>query len=156
MPFQSQKSIRVYGIPKGTTKEQYLEFVAHLCKLPPKKKRFSITRHFSSKSGPCSPTPSSEDGDLYLQTRDNTSLLVLEEWRETTFALQNNLPIGTVSFISSKSKDDALERHRKDNKSCWKDWMLTDNFEGITVLYQHAEAKVEYVFSPQEILLYNH
>lgn len=56
----------------------------------------------------------------------------------------NGLPMGTISFSSSQLKDEAAQRHKKDFKSKWKDWILDSNFAYLTVIYDHGvEAEVE-------------
>ena len=61
-----------------------------------------------------------------------------------TFAVHNGFPVGTISFASSKLKDEAIQRHKKDSTSEWKEWVLKDSFEYLTILYDYGdEAEVE-------------
>lgn len=59
---------------------------------------------------------------------------------KTTFAIQNENQIGTITFRSEKEKEDAL----KDRNS---GWHLDDNFHGITVLSSPIERDLEYVMA---------
>ncbi|KAF4450191.1 hypothetical protein F53441_6625 [Fusarium austroafricanum] len=147
---------KVHEIPVGTTKEQYLGFVKHLCTAPKKKssKFHSFTRHFRNKSK-CKPTfPALDDEaeppstskdeveqDELLENQGEPSQLIDKGWAETTFCLQNGQPVGTISFLNKESKDEALGRHSKDFTSHWKNWIVEDNFKGTTILYQ--EPKIE-------------
>jgi hypothetical protein len=63
-----------------------------------------------------------------------------------TFANQNGMPVGTISFGSSQLKDRAIKQHKRDGKSRWKNWAISDSFDHLTVLYNYGEdADVEYV-----------
>ncbi|KAH7190862.1 hypothetical protein DER44DRAFT_707818 [Fusarium oxysporum] len=56
MPLQSKRTVKVHEIPVGTTKDQYLDFVKHLCTKPKKSSgfRLSLASHFE---GICKPKP---------------------------------------------------------------------------------------------------
>jgi hypothetical protein len=81
---------------------------------------------------------------LQSKTTVKVTGIPAETTREETFAIQNGIPVGTVSFASSKSKDDAIRRHKKNTKSPWKGWILKDTFDFLTVIYDYGdEAEVE-------------
>ncbi|KAF5639667.1 hypothetical protein F52700_4049 [Fusarium sp. NRRL 52700] len=169
MPLQSKRTVKVHEIPAGTTEQQYLDFVEHLCTKPKKhsKLHFSrVTKHFkekfkssASKSVPTyeadedarskdevklSPSPSTprgegEQAEPLLDDPRSTA----RGWTRTTYCRQGGHLIGTVSFESEILKTEALERHEKDKKSCWKDWVVEDNFGEVTVLYEGADTKFD-------------
>lgn len=59
MPLQSKRTVKVHEIPVGTTKDQYLDFVKHLCTKPKKSSGFrsSLASRFK---GTCKPKPALE------------------------------------------------------------------------------------------------
>ncbi|KAF5606142.1 uncharacterized protein FSUBG_6256 [Fusarium subglutinans] len=170
MPLQSKRTVKVHEITAGTTKQQYLDFVKHLCIKPQttSKSHFSrVTKHFKRKSksllGKTSASTPEEDEDA--KPKDETELTsppstlkgkgeqaapllnnsqpTVKRWIETTLCLQNGLPVGTISFESESLKNEALARRGKDKKSCWKDWVVEDNFKGVTILYEEPNAKFD-------------
>ncbi|RYC80265.1 hypothetical protein BFJ63_vAg16850 [Fusarium oxysporum f. sp. narcissi] len=56
MPLQSKRTVKVHEIPVGTTKEQYLDFVEHLCTKPKKSSGFRLPLAGRFK-GTCKPKP---------------------------------------------------------------------------------------------------
>ena len=169
MPLQSKRTVKVHEIPAGTTKKQYLDFVEHLCTKSQKTSKFRfprVTKHFKGKSksnalalsvptdevaeepklkDEAEPVQSSStsrgEGGQAEPLLDNSR--PAKGWIGTTFFLQNDLPVGTISFKNDVLKKEALERHEKDKKSCWKDWTVEDNFKGVTILHDMPDAKVE-------------
>ncbi|KAF4498687.1 hypothetical protein FAGAP_5165 [Fusarium agapanthi] len=171
MPLQSKKTVKVHEISAGTTKQQYLAFVEHLCTKPQttSKSHFSrLTKHFKRKSkllvraSASAPTDEvDEDAKLKNETELtpppstlkvqgeqaapllNNSPPTAKGWKETTLCLQNGLPVGTISLESESLKNEALARRAKDKKSCWKEWVVDDNFKGVTILYEGPNAKFD-------------
>ena len=149
MPLRSQNAVRV-EIPSGTSKEQYHEFVTHLCSLPSGEELKSRIPFFKSLKLKTSSTAIPTAGSFHGETSDqaspqeDTSLLSAIEWRRVTFAGQSGYPVGTISFDSKESKEAAIRRHRKDKSSPWNWWKLTDKFDYLTVLYDAGtETEVE-------------
>jgi hypothetical protein len=155
MPFQSKKAVKVTDIPSQTTREQYFEFVEHLCK--PQTKAgirsffgFSKPNCKAPSTAPSTAVPRAQslDGasDQASLQQDSLSLLPHKEWCEATFERQGGYTVGTISFASREPKEAAIRRHREDKTSPWKDWKLSDNFDYLTVLYDASdEAEVELV-----------
>lgn len=181
MPLQSKRTVKVHEIPASTTKQQYLDFVEHLCTKPKKPSKFHFTRFarpFRGKSKlpvSASKSASTENIDEDPRSKDESEIgpvpsssrgegeqaaPVLDDprptargWTRITYCRQNGHLLGTVSFESEILKDEALKRHEKDNKSYWKDWVVEDDFQGVTVIYEGPDAKFEYVFSGEKVLL---
>jgi hypothetical protein len=170
MPLQSKKTVKIHEIPAGTTKQQYLEFVEHLCTKPQKTSRFRLSlviKHFKSKSKSTAPTLSASTDEIEEDAKPkdeaepapppstpigrgeqaaplpDNSRPTAKGWIETTFCSQNGQSVGTISFENELLKVEALARHEKDKKSCWKDWFVEDNFKGVTILYEGLDAKFE-------------
>ncbi|KAG9508317.1 hypothetical protein J7337_001881 [Fusarium musae] len=167
MPLRSKRTVRVHEIPAGTSEKQYLDFVEHLCTKPkkPSKLHFSrVTRHlkenFRSTASRSVPTDvadedsrSKDEAELGPPTLRGEGeqaepflydpLSTARAWPRTTYSHQNGHLIGTVSFESETLKKQALDRHEKDKKSRWKDWLVEDNFGEITVLYEGPDAKFD-------------
>ncbi|KAF9765726.1 hypothetical protein IL306_001993 [Fusarium sp. DS 682] len=101
-----------------------------------------------STSGDAAEAPSSSTGEAeqlepLLDNKGKIPQLIGNEWKETTFYRQHGNPVGTISFLDETLKNKVLARHNKDKKSPWKDWVVEDNFKGVTVLYEATDAKVE-------------
>ncbi|KAM0083609.1 hypothetical protein ACKRZS_004194 [Fusarium odoratissimum] len=169
MPLQSKRTVRVHEIPAGTSEKEYLDFVEHLCTKPQKTSRFRlsrVTKHFKGKSkSDASTSASTDEVDEDVKSKDeadltpppstpkgegeqaapllNNSQPTAKRWREITFCFQNGQSVGTISFENEMLKGEALERHGKDKKSCWKDWVVEDNFKGVTNLYEGPDAKFD-------------
>ncbi|KAH7493324.1 hypothetical protein FOMA001_g2044 [Fusarium oxysporum f. sp. matthiolae] len=169
MPLQSKRTVKVHEIPPGTLEAQYLAFVEHLCTKPQKTSRFRLSRvakHFRGKSkSDASTSASTDEVDENAKWKDeadlapppptpkgegeqaapllNNSQPTLKGWKETTFCFQNGQSVGTISFENEFLKNEALARHEKDNKSCWKDWLVEDNFKGVAILYEAPDAKFD-------------
>jgi len=150
MPLQSQKAVKVIEIPSGTSKEQFHDFVTHLCTLPPRE-GFKFRNAFFKSSKPKAsstaiPTARSfhEETSDQASQQEDTSLLSTVECSRVTFASQSGYPVGTISFDSKESKEAAIRRHQKDKNSPWNGWKLTDKFDYLTILYDAgAETEVE-------------
>lgn len=135
----------MHKIPLGTTREEYLEFVKHLCAAPKKSSipSMSILKQLKHRAKAKSRRARVVSSDI----QGDTTKLIDRSLEKSTFSLQNGQPVGTISFADPKSKEDALVRHRKDN-SIWSQWIVTDDFGRITILYQCPnveEVNVEYV-----------
>ncbi|KAG5762937.1 hypothetical protein H9Q72_008949 [Fusarium xylarioides] len=170
MPLYSKRTLKVHEIPADTSEKEYLDFVEHLCTKPQKTSKSHFSRFIKhlkgkSKSSVVTSAPTSIDElDDDAKSKDETestpppSTLKGEEgqaapllntsqpvkgWIGTTFCLQNGLPVGTISFESESLKDEALARHGKDKKSCWKGWVVEDNLKEVTILYEGANAKFD-------------
>ncbi|KAG5818438.1 hypothetical protein H9Q74_007409 [Fusarium xylarioides] len=159
MPLQSKRTVRVHEIPAGTSEKQYLDFVEHLCTKPKKlsKLHFSrVTKHlkgkFTSRASKSIPRDEAELGPppSTLRGEGEQAEPLLDDprstargWTNTTYCHQNGHLIGTVSFESEILKVEALDRHEKDKKSCWKDWVVEHNFGEVTVLYEGPDAKFD-------------
>ncbi|KAF5574851.1 hypothetical protein FPANT_11571 [Fusarium pseudoanthophilum] len=169
MPLRSKRTVRVHEIPAGTSEKQYLDFVEHLCTKPKKssKLHFSrVTKHLKGKfTSRASKSRSRDEADEDARSKDEAELgpppsalrgsaeqaepllddpqVTARGWTRTTYCHQNGHIIGTVSFESEILKMEALERHEKDKKSCWKDWVVEDNFGEVTVLYEGPDAKFD-------------
>ncbi|KAF5713070.1 hypothetical protein FMUND_8089 [Fusarium mundagurra] len=171
MPLQSKRTVKVHEIPAGTSEKEYLDFVEHLCTKPqkPSKSHFSmVTKHFKRKSrvlAGASTSASTDEVGEEAKSEDESELTrppsnlkgkgeqaapllndsqpTANGWKETTLCLQNGLPVGTISFESETLKNEALARHGKDKKSCWKDWVVEDNFKEVTILYDGPTAKFD-------------
>ncbi|KAF5982761.1 hypothetical protein FBULB1_4151 [Fusarium bulbicola] len=143
----------------------------HLCTKPQttSKSPFSrVTKHFKKKSKllvGTSASASADEVDEDAKSKDETELTTppstlkgtgeqaapllnnsqptVKGWKETTICLQNGLPVGTISFESESLKNEALARHAKDKKSCWKGWIVEDNFKGVAILYEGPDAKFD-------------
>jgi hypothetical protein len=140
MPLQSKKTVKVFRIPVGTTEEQFLDFVRHLCTTPKRSPISSLSFIKNLKRSPTTRSRTSiskEEGDvLSPEDQDDTCEVIEQLRKDTTYTLQNDQPVGTISFCNSKFKDVALARHAKDLTSPWKDWIVTDDFQGVTILSQ--------------------
>lgn len=139
MPFESKNTVRVLGIPAGTTQEQYKEFEKHLCTLLVDESRmkslFSLSRmkrRLKSSSNLPVPPPGPEPSTQDIKNASQTE----QVWRRTTFARQRGQTIGTISFKDTKTKDKALSRYPHAADSKWINWTLTDTFKRLTVLYE--------------------
>ncbi|KAF5659795.1 hypothetical protein FCIRC_12351 [Fusarium circinatum] len=171
MPLESKRTVKVHEIPAGTTKQQYNDFVEHLCTKPQtssKSPLSRVTKHFKRKSKllvGTSASASADEVDEDAKSKDETELTpppstlkgkgeqaapllnnsqpTVKRWKETTLCLQNGLPVGTISFESESLKNEALARHAKDKKSYWKGWIVEDNFKGVTILYEGPNAKFD-------------
>ncbi|KAF4946473.1 hypothetical protein FGADI_11111 [Fusarium gaditjirri] len=169
MPLQSKRSVRVHEIPEGTSEKEYLDFVEHLCtkpKKPPKLHYSRVTKHFRRKfKSSASRSIPTEEVDEDARSKDEAELSpspstlrseaeqaapLLDDplptakgWTRTTYCRQNGHLVGTVSFESETLKMEALERHEKNEKSCWKDWVVEDNFSEVTVLYEGPDAEFD-------------
>ncbi|KAL7762718.1 hypothetical protein ACKLNR_009253 [Fusarium oxysporum f. sp. zingiberi] len=168
MPLQSKRTVRVHEIPAKATKDQYDDFVNHLCTKPKKGSGFrsALASHFKSKSKPKPTLPSlkgepevsaeskeepktpstnneAEQAVPLLDNRDDVHRLTTKGWIETTFCLQHGQPVGTISFENEVLKNEAMERHEKDKNSCWNSWTVEDNFKGVTILHEVSDAKVD-------------
>ncbi|KAF5700327.1 AAA ATPase domain-containing protein [Fusarium globosum] len=168
MPLQSKKTLKVHEIPTGTTKQQYLDFVEHLCKKPKKHSKFDLGRvakYFKGKSklpvdarnsasteeveedakskhetGLTTTASSSRgEGDQVVPLLDS-SQPTARRLRKTTFCFQNGQLVGTISFENEALKREVLAQHEKNVKSFWK---VEDNFDGITILYEGPNAKLD-------------
>ena len=151
MPLRSQKAVKVTEIPSGTRREQYHDFVTHLCTPTPRERLLKSQIPFFKSSKPkasSTATPGvrcfhGESSDQVSQQED-TSLLTTTEWSRETFASQSGYSVGTISFNSKESKEAAIRRHQKAKESPWNGWNLTDKFDHLTVLYDAGtEAEVE-------------
>ncbi|KAF5983785.1 hypothetical protein FCOIX_3001 [Fusarium coicis] len=169
MPLQSKRTVRVHEIPAGTSETQYLDFVEHLCTKPKNSSKLHFSRvtrrlkgKFKSKASRSIPAV---EADEDARSKDEAELgpppsalrgsaeqaepllddpqVTARGWTKTTYCHQNGHLIGTVSFESEILKMEALERHEKDKKSCWKDWVVEDNFGEVTVLYEGPDAKFD-------------
>ncbi|KAG5793107.1 hypothetical protein H9Q69_007845 [Fusarium xylarioides] len=164
MPLQSKKTVKVYDIAAGTSREQYLDFVEHLCTKPQKAPRFRlsrITKHFKGKSKLNPPTLTASADEAQEETtlkdeaqpieRGQSVSLADDSWMTanekgpigTSYCLQNGQQVGTISFETEIQKVEALARHKKDKKCSWHGWTIEDNFKEITTLYEAADAKVD-------------
>ncbi|SCN65891.1 uncharacterized protein FFB20_12367 [Fusarium fujikuroi] len=171
MPLRSKTTVKVHEIPAGTTKQQYVDFVEHLCTKPKKPSKFHFTRFarpFRRKSKlpmSASKSASTENIDEDPRSKDESEICpvpsslrgegeqaapLLDDprstargWTRITYCRQNGHLLGTVSFESEILKDEALKRHEKDNKSYWKDWVVEDDFQGVTVIYEGPDAKFD-------------
>jgi hypothetical protein len=143
MPFDSKTTLRVFGIPAGTSRKQFEEFEQHLCGLLVDESRktslFSPSRmkgHLKPGSRKPVPPPSTEASS---QDSGNTSQTTEQVWRRTTFACQRGQIIGTISFKDAKTKEKVLFRHAQNLHSKWLSWFLTPTFKRLTVLYECLE-----------------
>ncbi|RSL59320.1 hypothetical protein CEP53_005862 [Fusarium sp. AF-6] len=146
MPVDSKRALRVTGIPGGTTIAQYNEFVQSLSELPQKGhhsrlKSIPLVRHFRRKKDMTEPSEPSQDNS---SSKDESirPLMLSNEPRATSFSLQNECSIGTISYSTHEVQVLAQKRHKKSKKDpqyLWRDWEITPNFQGITVLFQHAD-----------------
>ncbi|KAF4338455.1 eukaryotic translation initiation factor 3 [Fusarium beomiforme] len=170
MPLQSKRSVKVHEIPVGTTEDQYLEFVKHLCTRPKKSSGFHLSRfsrHLKGKAKTKKPTkqsnedeepsPKSKDernpssalrneagpAEPLLENQGEISQVSEKVFTGTTFCLQNGQPVGTVPFSSEAFKKETMARHDRDKNLRWKDWIVEDNFKGITILYEGTDAMVD-------------
>lgn len=148
MPLESKYALRVSSIPDYTTKEQYADFVRSVsagrdCKrqsifssFKAKHWRKISKRSLGTPAEPYRPASSSASG------QDDGTPLVRgsDDGIRTSFASQHGLEVGTIAFSSKKTSDLVLERHEKARRDDagypWKDWDLSNNFQGITVLYE--------------------
>ncbi|KAL5617889.1 hypothetical protein FOVSG1_000111 [Fusarium oxysporum f. sp. vasinfectum] len=168
MALQSKRTVRVHEIPAKTTKDQYDDFVNHLCTKPKKGSGFrsALASHFKSKSKPKPTLPSlkgepevsaepkeepktpstnneAEQAAPLLDNRDDVHRLTTNGWIGTTFCLQHGQLVGTISFENEVLKNEAMERHEKDKNSCWNTWTVEDNFKGVTILHEVSDAKFD-------------
>ncbi|KAF4462683.1 hypothetical protein FALBO_10506 [Fusarium albosuccineum] len=66
------------------------------------------------------------------------------EVKHASLASKHGSKLGTVSFTSKETLQQALKRHEKgktDHGYRWKDLDLSRNFQGVTVLYEYNEGK---------------
>ncbi|RSM18346.1 hypothetical protein CDV31_002865 [Fusarium ambrosium] len=78
---------------------------------------------------------SNQDDNTPLVTRTNAGI-------RTSFANQHGLKVGTIAFSSKGTSELAFKRHekaRRDVSYPWRDWDLSSNFQGITVLYENRD-----------------
>ncbi|CVK85068.1 uncharacterized protein FMAN_01986 [Fusarium mangiferae] len=171
MPLQSKRTVKVHEIPAGTTKQQYLDFVEHLCNKPKKTSKFHfgrVAKYLKGKSKlpvDASTSASTEEVDEDAKSKDEAELApppstakgegeqaapllddaqpTAEGWMGTTYCCQNGHLVGTVSFQNEILKKEALVRHGKDKKCSWRGWTVEDNFKSITTLYEAADAKID-------------
>lgn len=147
MPVNSKRALRVTGMPGGTTIEQYNEFIQSLSELPHKGhhlrlKSIPLVRHLRRKKDT---TKSSEPSQDNSSSKDESTRPLIEsnEPRATSFSLQNECSIGTIAYSTHEVLVLAQKRHdkaKKDPQYLWRDWQITPSFQGITVLFQHADA----------------
>jgi hypothetical protein len=121
MPLKSKTTIKVSGIPPKTTVEKYGEFVRHVRSPLPKK---SGIFHSKRPVVPYVPIPAT----------------TLEPETETSFASQNGVLEGTISFTSETLKKKAFQWHEdSDFQSKWPGWRLHDSFDYLTILHDSAD-----------------
>lgn len=155
MPLESKYALRVSSIPDGATNEQYADFVRSVSMARPegceKKSMFSSfkAKHWKkiSKRNIGALVEPSQAASPSTSGQDDTPLIRgIDDGIRTTFASQHGLKIGTIAFSSKKTSELVLEGHEKARKNTgypWKDWDLSSNFQGVTVLYEHEEAEEE-------------
>ncbi|RSL40453.1 hypothetical protein CEP54_016115 [Fusarium duplospermum] len=145
MPVESKRALRITGIPDGTTIAQYNEFVQSLSELPQKErhsrfKSIPLVRHFRRMKDTTEPSEPSQDNS----SKDESIRPLMEstEPRATSFSLQNECSIATIAYSTHEVQVLVQKRHKKakaDPQYLWRDWEITPNFQGITVLFQHAD-----------------
>ncbi|UPK97374.1 hypothetical protein LCI18_008309 [Fusarium solani-melongenae] len=146
MPVNSKRALRVTGMPGGTTIEQHNDFVQSLSELPHKGhhlrlKSIPLVRHLRRKKDR---TKSSEPSQDNSSSKDESirPLIAPKEPQATSFSFQNDCCIGTIAYSTHEVQVLAQKRHdkaKKDPQYLWRDWQITPSFQGITVLFQHAE-----------------
>jgi hypothetical protein len=163
MPIESKTTLRISDIPGGTTEEQFKVFMSYLCAPTTNSKKHNIKAIFSgfkvrdtkNKSSPTSSTRGPTNGSLSALAQDQVYNPLTEagaspEPRGHTITSQHGCPIGTISFSSVKSLQEALLRHeqaKRDVKYLWKEWHVSPCFQGATVLYEYGnmdDIKMEY------------
>jgi hypothetical protein len=135
-------------------RDDYESFLRDLCASQPCEPKASFSasliRHFKNKR----PAKSSTGSDGIQQRCPNQERHPLIEPgspKYISFAPQHGSFVGTVAMPSTKEQKTAITRHEKakaDIKYIWKDWEVTTDFRGVTVLYEHApvdEVQLEYV-----------
>ncbi|KAJ4319924.1 hypothetical protein N0V84_006107 [Fusarium piperis] len=146
MPVESKRALRITGIPGGTTIGQYNEFVQKLSELPPKGhhlklRSIPLVRHLRRRKDTAG---SSEPSHGHSSSKDESMRPLMEsnEPRATSFSLQNECFIGTIAYSTHEVQLLVQKRHskaKKDPQYLWRDWQITPSFQGITVLFQHAD-----------------
>lgn len=148
MPLESKYALRVSSIPDDTTKEQYADFVRSVSTLGDCKK-LSIFSSFKAKHwGKISKhNLGTQEASRAVSSQDGTPLARdIDDGIRTSFASQHGLKVGTIAFSSKQRSELVLERHERARGNTgypWKDWELSSNFQGITVLREHEETEEE-------------
>lgn len=155
MPLESKYALRVSSISDDTTKEQYADFVRSVSAAGLEDcKRQSVFSSLKAKTWKRigkghleTPTESSRAASPSVSGQDDAPLIRdIDDGIRTSFATHHGLKVGTIAFSSKKTSELVLEGHERakmDPGYPWKDWDLSNNFQGVTVLYEHEEAEEE-------------
>ncbi|RSL62603.1 hypothetical protein CEP54_005629 [Fusarium duplospermum] len=155
MPLESKYALRVSSISDDTTKEEYDDFVRSITVAGLEDcKRQSVFSSLKAKAWKRigkghlgTPTERSRAASPSVSGQDDAPLIRgIDDGIRTSFATHHGLKVGTIAFSSKKTSELVLEGHEKAKMNSgypWKDWDLSNNFQGVTVLYEHEEAEEE-------------
>ncbi|KAF5671213.1 AAA ATPase domain-containing protein [Fusarium heterosporum] len=141
MPLRSKYSVRVSLIPKETTDKEYDDYVRTLLTNEEEKKSKSfLFKKFTKRLSPAS-------APQHYETRPGSSmetratLLVANLPLCVSMARQRDFRIGTITVPTSTNTIDVVTQKKKLKDSGFTGWNLSDNFEGITVLYEYRHSE---------------